>query len=60
MEAKRTPQVDEIAYLDDAIGIVHSVHLESGVKNFHLRVFQKQGDDWIIINHLTSKAHAKE
>ncbi|MEM1340622.1 MAG: hypothetical protein AAF717_12980 [Bacteroidota bacterium] len=60
MEAKRLPQLDEITYLDDDIGIVQSVHLESGAKNFHLRVFQKQGDNWKIINHLTSKEHPKE
>lgn len=60
MEAKRLSQLDEITYLDDSIGIVQSVHLESQVKNFHLRVFQKQGGNWKIINHLTSKEHPKE
>jgi hypothetical protein len=59
MNSERIPQVDEITFLSENIGIVHSQHLEAGAKNFHLRVFYKEGDEWKIINHLTSKEHPK-
>ena len=59
MQAKRVHQTDEITFLSKDMAIVHSIHVESGSRNFHLRVFQKQENEWNITNHLTSKEHPK-
>ena len=59
MQAKRVHQTDEITFLSKDMAIVHSIHVESGSRNFHLRVFQKQENTWSITNHLTSKEHPK-
>ena len=59
MQAKRVHQTDEITFLSKNMAIVHSIHVESGSRNFHLRVFQKQENEWSITNHLTSKEHPK-
>ncbi|MEM9858884.1 MAG: hypothetical protein AAF843_16110 [Bacteroidota bacterium] len=60
MNQKRLSQSDQITYLSDKIGVVHSLHIESGAKNYHLRVFSKEGDSWKIINHIVSREHPKE
>ena len=59
MQAKRVHETDEITFLSKDMAIVHSIHVESGSRNFHLRVFQKQENEWNITNHLTSKEHPK-
>ena len=59
MQAKRVHETDEITFLSKDMAIVHSIHVESGSRNFHLRVFQKQENTWSITNHLTSKEHPK-
>lgn len=59
MKNERIPQVDEITFQSEKIAVVHSLHLESGSKNYHLRVFYKEGTAWKIINHITSREHPK-
>ncbi|WP_461587153.1 YybH family protein [Winogradskyella sp.] len=59
MQAERVHQTDEITFLSKDMAIVHSMHVESSSRNFHLRVFQKQENKWKITNHLTSKEHPK-
>ena len=59
MKNDRIPQVKEITFQSEKIAVVHSLHLESGAKNYHLRVFYKEGKAWKIINHITSREHPK-
>lgn len=47
---------DQLTYLSETIGVVHSMVLLEEGKFFHLRVFSKQGGEWKIINHLVSKS----